>query len=84
VTDRSRYVSLTGEPGQNGEDNAGQDSSVRRAVDKIARAGQLVQDSWDITARIRWPGQDSWDRKAWYRTAGTRQPEKTVRIVHPR
>ncbi len=73
VTDRSRYVSLTGEPGQNGEDKAGQDSSVRRAVDKIAKAGLLARYSWDRTARIRWPGQDSWAGKpvqdSWNTTA---------------
>jgi hypothetical protein len=46
-------------------------------VNKIAGAGQLVQDCQERTAGTRKPGKETRDT-----TAGTGQPKKTVGIVH--
>jgi hypothetical protein len=40
-----------------------------------------IQDSRGQRVRVKNAGLDSWDRKAWGRTARTRQLEKTVRMV---
>ncbi len=80
MTDRSRYVSLTSEPGQNGEDKAGQDSSVRRAVDKIAKAGQLAQNSQDKMARTGQLGQESLVQDSWNTTARKDSQDSSSKI----
>jgi hypothetical protein len=68
----------TGEPGQNREDKSGHESNARTVASRNPWTRLLGQDSWHRPAGIGPPGHDSQDR-----TAGTGQPDKTVRTVHP-
>ncbi len=68
-TGQSRQVGVTGQPGLVSLDRTkmtelpGNDSGVRRAVDKVAWGGQLEQkDSYDRTAGT---GQTGQDRTSW-------------------
>jgi hypothetical protein len=57
----------------------GNDTGVRRVVNKVTWAGQLEQeDSWDRTVREEQTGQDVWDRRTGRRQQRPVGPDKST------